>query len=339
MRMLNIHGVGDVRLDQYHRPEPGPSDVVVRVKACGICGSDLTYIRAGGINRPEGGVTPLGHEAAGEIIAAGAAVTGVRVGDAVIVNPMMTPSAVGSGGPEGAFTEELLVRDAQAGINLLAIPEGVPWDIAAMCEPLAVALHSVNRAEAKPGDKLVLFGCGPIGLGIILWLVDRGITDLVALDPAPERRQRALALGARAAFDPTAVDLRAELESLHGMVPSFGRRGVGTDVFIDAAGAPNIIADVVQMAKYHARLVVTAAYLKPVEFPVGRMLTSEMTITTAMGYPTEMPDVIAAMPRLQGKIRSMISHSLPFERVLEGLAIAGTPQSAKVMIDFTGAAA
>jgi (R,R)-butanediol dehydrogenase/meso-butanediol dehydrogenase/diacetyl reductase len=81
-------------------------------------------------------------------------------------------------------------------------------------------------------------------------------------------------------------------------------------------------------------MVVTAAYMKPVEVPLGRMLTSEMTITTAMGYPTEMPEVVAAMPRLKDRIASMISHKLPFERVIEGLGIAATPQSAKVMIGF-----
>jgi threonine dehydrogenase-like Zn-dependent dehydrogenase len=91
------------------------------------------------------------------------------------------------------------------------------------------------------------------------------------------------------------------------------------------------------MAKLHARLVITAAYMKPIEFPAGRMLTSEMTITTAVGYPTEMPDVIAAMPRLKDKIASMISHTLPFARVMDGLEIAATPQSAKVMITFEGA--
>jgi threonine dehydrogenase-like Zn-dependent dehydrogenase len=74
--------------------------------------------------------------------------------------------------------------------------------------------------------------------------------------------------------------------------------------------------------------------MKPIEFPVGRMLTSEMTITTAVGYPTEMPDVIAAMPRLKDEIASMISHHLPFGEVMEGLKIAATPQSAKVMIEF-----
>ena len=80
--------------------------------------------------------------------------------------------------------------------------------------------------------------------------------------------------------------------------------------------------------------MITAAYLKPIEVPIGRMLTSEMTITTAVGYPTEMPEVIAAMPRLKDKIESMISHRLSFDEIMKGLEIAATPQSAKVMIDF-----
>lgn len=332
MRLLNIHGSGDVRLDSYQRPDTGPNDVVVKMKACGICGSDLSYIKHGGIPTP-GTITALGHEGSGEILEVGSNVQGITVGDRVIVNPMMTPSNIGSGGPEGAFTEELLVREARLGASILPIPEGIPYDIAAMCEPLAVAMHGVNRAEVKAGDKVVVFGCGPIGLGMVLWLVDRGI-NVVALDLAQERRDRAMALGAQAAFDPTKINLREELVKLHGEVPSYGRVGVGTDAFIDAAGAPNILTDVIMMAKFHSRLVITAAHMKPLEFPVGRMLTSEMTITTAMGYPTEMPDVIAAMPRLKDKIASMISHHLPLENVLEGLQIAAKPDSCKVMINI-----
>ncbi len=331
MRLLKIHGTGDARLDTYVRPAAGPRDVVIKMKACGICGSDLSYIKIGGIPTP-GTVTALGHEGSGEILEVGREVEGISVGDPVIVNPMMTPGNIGSGGPEGAFTEELLVREAQLGTSILPIPEGVSYEIAAMCEPLAVAMHGVNRAQVSPGDKVAVFGCGPIGLGMVLWLVDRGI-DVVALDLAPERRERALALGAQAALDPTKVDLRAELAKLHGEVPSYGRVGVGTDAYIDAAGAPNILSEVVMMAKYHSRLVITAAYMKPIEFPVGRMLTSEMTITTAMGYPTEMPEVIAAMPRLKDKIAGMISDRLPLSKVLEGLKIAARPESCKVMIN------
>lgn len=333
MKLLNIHGVDDARLDAYERPEAGPNDVVVKMKACGICGSDLSYIKLGGIPMP-GTITALGHEGAGEIMEVGKDVKDINVGQRVIVNPMQTPSNIGSGGPEGAFTEELLVREARLGASILPIPAEIPYDVAAMCEPLAVAMHGVNRAQVKAGDKVVVFGCGPIGLGMVLWLVDRGITDVVALDLAPERRARALALGAQAALDPSAIDLRAELAKLHGEVPSYGRVGVGTDAYIDAAGAPNILSDVVAMAKFHSRMVITAAHMKPIEFPAGRMLTSEMTITTAMGYPTEMPDVIAAMPKLKDKIASMISHRLPLSDVLEGLKIAATPASCKVMIDI-----
>ncbi len=338
MRLLKIHGVGDARLDAYERPAAGPTDVVVKMKACGICGSDLSYIKIGGIPTP-GTVTALGHEGAGEVLEVGAEVEGISVGDPVVVNPMMTPGNIGSGGPEGAFTEELLVREARLGASILPIPAGISYEIAAMCEPLAVAMHGVNRAEVNPGDKVVVFGCGPIGLGMVLWLVDRGITNVVALDLTPERRERALALGAQAALDPTKVDLRAELARLHGEVPSYGRVGVGTDAFIDAAGAPNILSDVVAMAKFHSRMVITAAHMKPIEFPAGRMLTSEMTITTAMGYPTEMPDVIAAMPRLKDKIAGMISHRLSLSDVIEGLKIAATPESCKVMINCDEGAA
>lgn len=333
MRALNIHEVNDVRLDPKTPPKAGDKDVVVRVKACGICGSDLTYIKYGGIMRKPGGVTPIGHEAAGEVVEVGAGVKDVQIGQRVIINPMQTSTFIGSGGPEGAFADEVLVGDASAGASLLPIPADLPYEVAALAEPLAVAMHGINRAEAKAGDKVVVFGCGPIGLGMVLWLVDRGC-DVVALDLAPERLERAKALGANHVFDPTKVDLRAKLMEAHGSARLLNRDAVGTDAYIDAAGAPNILNDVIKMAKFHARMVVTAAIPKPVEINLGTMLTTEMTITTAMGYPTEMNDVVAALPRIKDKAQSLISHRLHFDQVLEGLKIAATPQSAKVMINF-----
>jgi (R,R)-butanediol dehydrogenase/meso-butanediol dehydrogenase/diacetyl reductase len=334
MRVLNIHGVDDVRLDPTDPPRPGNRDVVVRVRACGVCGSDLSYVKVGGIHRKPGGVTPIGHEAAGEVVVVGPAVTGVSVGQRVVINPMMTPSYIGSGGPEGAFTEELLVRDARIGDSLLPIPDDLPYEVAALTEPLAVALHGVNRAHAKAGDKVVVFGCGPIGLGMIVWLVDRGVTDVVALDLSDERLERAKALGARAVINPSRENVRARLLELHGTARVFSRESVGTDAYIDAAGAPNILSDVINMAKYQSRLVVTAAYMKPVEINLGTMLTTEMTITTAVGYPNEMPDVIAALPRLRDKVATLISHRYPFDKVIDAFAMASTPASAKVMVEF-----
>lgn len=334
MPILNIHGVDDVRLDPKDPPVAGAADVVIKVKACGICGSDLSYIKWGGINRPEGGVTPIGHEAAGEVIAVGADVKDVAVGERVVINPMNTPSFIGSGGPEGAFTDRLLVKGAKVGDSLLPIPDDLPYEIAALTEPLAVALHGVNRSQAKPGDKVVVFGCGPIGLGMLVWLLDRGITDVVAVDIAPERLERARALGVQAAIDPSRENLRERLAELHGTARLFNREAVGTDAYIDAAGAPSIVNDVILMAKLHARLVITAAYMKPIPVELGRMLTTEMTITTAMGYPTEMNEVVDALPRLKDRVAPLISHRYPLDQVIEALGVAATSASAKVMIEM-----
>ena len=334
MRVLNIHGIGDLRLDPAGPPMPGAGDVVVRVKACGICGSDLSYIKWGGVNRPDGGVTPVGHEAAGEIVAVGHEVKDAYVGQRVVINPMMTSGFIGSGGPEGAFTEQLLVRDAKLGETLHPIPDDLPFDVAALTEPLAVALHGVNRSEAKAGDRIVVYGCGPIGLAIILWLVDRGVTDVIAIDLADERLERAWALGARATINGGREDVHRRLVELHGSHRMYGREVVETDAFIDAAGGKGILADVLRMAKFQARLVVTAAYNEDIPLNMSNLLTSEITITAALAYPTEMPEVVAALPRIRDKAAAPISHRFAFDDVLQGFDVAGTPQSAKVMIEF-----
>ena len=336
MRALNIHGVGDVRLDPKVPPIAAAGDAIVRIRACGICGSDLSYIKRGGLGGPQGGVTPIGHEAAGEIVALGGEIAGLEVGQRVIINPMNTPSFIGSGGPEGAFSDEVRVAAARAGDSLLPIPDDLPYDIAALAEPMAVALHGINRLEAKAGEKIVVFGCGPIGLGMVLWLADRGVTDIVAVDMFDERLERARDFGASAVINAGRENVAERLMELHGSHTYFGTPRSNTDGYIDAAGAPGIIADVVRIGKFHARLVVTASYGGSIDFNIGAMLVSELSVTTAMGYPTEMPVVVAALPRLAAKLSALISHSFAFDDIMEGLRVAGTPQSAKVMVTFAG---
>jgi threonine dehydrogenase-like Zn-dependent dehydrogenase len=125
--------------------------------------------------------------------------------------------------------------------------------------------------------------------------------------------------------------------ALHGSHQYFGREVANTNAYIDAAGGPNILSDVIGMVRYQGRMVITAAYMKPVSLNLGAMLTTEIELTTAVGYPTEMPEVVAALPRLKGKLARLISHRFAFDDVLKGFEVAATPQSAKVMIQFEDA--
>lgn len=333
MHVVNVHGPNDVRLDVIVPPTLGDYDATVRIEACGICGTDLSFIRMGGLSwgsKP----MPLGHEACGRVVAIGAKVENVQLGDHVIVNPMGSSAIIGNGGSEGAFTEELFVRDVGRTRSLLKAPPGLLSRYGALAEPLGVAMHGVNRSDAKPGEKAVVFGCGPIGLGAILWLRHFGVDDVVAIDVHQQRLQLARAMGATATVRADLEDVAARLIEIHGACDVMGRPAPGTNVYIDAAGAPNIVPDVVRMARSHARLVVIAAYTKSVELDLGTMLLSEMSICTSMGYPDELETVIGLLPSLTDKLDLMITHRFPFERVMEALSVAGTADAGKVMVEF-----
>lgn len=330
MRILTVHAPGDLRLDEVASPVAGDADVVVQVRACGVCGSDLGFLRHGGVRRP----MAIGHEAAGEIIAVGNDVTGLSVGQRVIVNPMRTPDLIGNGAPEGAFADLLLVRQAMLGDNLHLVPNDLPWDVAALAEPLAVSLHGVNRAAARPGDKVVIYGCGPIGLGLVLWLADRGVGDVVAIDLSPQRLALAMAL-ARARRSTPAGRMCADA-SASCTTPT----GSSAAMWWAATCSSTPRGALRSWATWSAwpsaaRLVVMAASHEAVPLALGTLLANDMTITAALAYPDEMPEVVAALPRLRAKAERMISHRLPLARAVEAFAIAATPQSAKVMVEMT----
>src|SRR5262249_53046663 len=146
---------------------------------------------------------PLGHEFAGEIIEVGREVASYKAGDRVAYNSYNSPADVGRGGESGGFSDYVVLRAVDGHVQSLChIPSTLSFQHAAWVEPISGAPHAVNRADPRPGESVAIFGVGPIGLGVIIALRWRGIDDIVAFDLSPLRRERALALGARAAFDP-----------------------------------------------------------------------------------------------------------------------------------------
>lgn len=207
-------------------PQPGPTDVLVRVKACGLCGSDPHSLAQGHIV-PGAVETRLGHEPAGIVAAVGTVVTGLAIGDAVVVNPMGVPDAIiGGGGPQGALSEYLLVRDAAVGRNLRVMPAHIPFHVLALTEPMSVARRAVNRTRPEPGSQSVVFGAGPVGLGALLAFQALDAGHVVVVDVQPNRLEKALALGADAVINAAEENVVARLVELHGSASdAFGITG------------------------------------------------------------------------------------------------------------------
>ena len=337
MQQVRIHGPFDVRLDEVGAPRPGPRDALVRIAACGVCGSDLKYIEMGGLMGPSGTPMPLGHEAAGLVEWVGSEVAGFAVGDRAVVHPGNDElGRIGNGASEGALTPSLLVREVARGGRLFRVPEGLSLEIAAFAEPLAVGMHAVEQAEVKPGDKVVVFGCGSIGLAAVATLLDRGIDDVVAVDLSARRRDLAVGLGARAAIDPVAEDLWARLATLHGTVPFMFGPAPATRAYIEASGAPSVIKEFMDHAAPHSRLSVVALHYKPISTSFLMILMKQLTIRGAMEYPARFEDALDLLVRRD--LSSIVTHRFPIDGFGEALELLrGSKDCGKVMITLGAA--
>lgn len=337
MRSVQVTGPDTNAWVEVDPPTPGPSDVLLAMKACGICGSDAFYSHMGGVP-PRPGATPLGHEPAAEIVEVGSDVRGLKVGDHVVIDTMaFTDGLLGSGGAQGGLSELVVVKDAVPGRQLKVVPSDVPWDVLALNEPMAVAYHAVNRTDPKPGDKVVIFGAGPIGLGAVLGYRRRGVGHIVVVDILPSRLEKALAVGADAVVDPAHEDLAARLIELHGdgSNPITPGPRAATDIFLDAAGAPSVPATVTALARRGATFGVVAVHKKPIELDFGTILASELSIVFSMGYPTEIFEVTEDIIANPDTYATIISDRLPFDRALDALQLAATPGAAdKVVVVF-----
>ena len=329
MLQVRIHGPGDVRVDEVAEPDPGPDDAVVRVAACGICGTDLSYIKMGGLGGPE--PMCLGHEIAGTVDWVGANVTSVQVGDRVVVQPGDDEiGRIGNGAPEGGLTPLLLVTRVDRG-RLHHIPDEMPFDIAAFAEPLGVGMHAVEQADVEPGDGVCIFGCGPIGLAALATLVEQGNERVVAVDLSPTRLELARRLGAQEAVDPTATDVWAALADLHGTKPFSLGRTPATAAYIEASGAPRVIRDVMNHAAVGAHLSVVAVHYEPIPTSYVMVLMKELTIRGSIEYPARFADAIDLLARLD--ITPVLTHRYPLDQFGDALdLLQGSKDCGKVLV-------
>ena len=284
---------GELSLADIPEPLPGRRHLLARPLACGICGSDLHAVDApaamadlqaevdasaphsplrGPRTGPADSVV-LGHEFCAEVVEVGGDVSGFMPGDVVVSVPRLFDDAgrrhtLGYSSSVPGGLAELMLIDADVALH---VPPGVePW-AAALTEPLAVAARAVNRSAITPGQSAVVFGCGPIGLGVVAQLRARGAGLIVAIDPSPARRALAEVLGADLAVEPDGFE--------PGALPA-----VPPPVMFDAVGAPGMLDRIVLMAPARTHVVVVGACFQADTWRPMLALGRELTLSFVMAY-------------------------------------------------------
>ncbi len=333
--LARIHAPNDIRVDQVELPAVGADDVLVRVHRCGICGSDLSYAKIGGI---PGAASPFafGHEFAGVIEQVGASVSGYQVGERVVVNPMAGGNAIGADGIAGAFSPLVVYRNAVAGAaGLIKLPAELDFDLGALIEPLSVGMHAVNQSRIAAGDKVTVVGSGPVGIAAAVVAKYFGGDRVTVVDLSDKRLAIARQMGLQT-FKADSGDLRQFLMQQHGTVtnnPMLGEQP-GTDVFIEATGVGSVLQNICQIARKGARVTVVAVHFTPVEMDMINLLMRELIITASYEYPNEFPDVMEMLSSGEVDVRPMITHHFPLSDFNAAFAQAQRQNEAlKVLVD------
>ena len=200
---------------------------------------------------------------------------------------------------------------------------------------MAVARHGVNRCQPKPSDKVLVFGAGPIGLGATIALKSVGVDHVIVAVLIPARLDKALKVGADAVINSADEDVTKRLMELHGEGEALFPGRAGTDIYLDAAGAPAVIDTALAAAKRGARLGVVAVHKQPVPVDFVNLMSNEITVVGSMGYPDEIFEVTKDLIANWERYAVIVSHTIPFDNADEALRTASTPGAAdKVVVTF-----
>lgn len=341
------------------RPDPVLSsdhDVIVRNRACGVCGSDVhlfTPTPDGYLNLPYFARAPiaLGHEFAGEVVEVGAAVTRVKPGDLVAVEGQVNCGSCRAclrGHPANcAFIEDcgFTLDGGMAALSktherhcwpLTAVAErcgeSKALDVGALVEPAAVVYNGmVKLADGfVPGDTVAVFGCGPIGLAAIGMAAALGAGRILAIEPAAPKRELAATLGATATFDPTAGDAAAWLLE--------ETEGVGVDMAVDASGAGRVVVPaILGSLAVGGKIVFLGINSEPVEIDMVQLtVRAASTFSPIAHLGGGFPAVIALHAAGRLDLTPMITARYALEDGVAALERAKQGQDAKVMIHPQG---
>ena len=334
MKAAIFDGVGrPLRVDDLAPPEPAADEVLLRVAACGICGSDL-HITEDPVTFGVGQGTVLGHEFAGEVTGVGADVDDFKVGDRIAVAPMWgcgKCETCRKGEPAwcsqmrligGGYSEYTAVAARQC----RRLPDDLPIEEGALAEPTSVGLHAVVRSGMKPGDRVLVLGAGPIGLLTAFWARRMGAGAVIVADLHRHQETRAAAVGATD-FAVSGPGLDAELRGMIGGAP---------DIVFECVGKKGLIDFACRLVRVHGTVVGVGLCVGGDEWDPFAALSKEIQVVFAVFFT--MAEFATAIDTLAGPGRfrpqALITESIGFERVPDTFeALRRRTTQCKVLIE------
>lgn len=328
-----LHGAKDLRLQTVPRPLPGPGEVLVAVRAAGICGSDLHYYTHGRCGNfiPSRPFIP-GHEFAGEVVAYGAGVDAPAIGTLVAVDPSracgrcrpcrqgqynLCPHMVYFGSAsvdppsDGCFAEFVTVPAR----NCWPLPTGFDASLGALLEPLSVAMHAVNRSGGVGGKSVLITGGGTIGQMILLVATAFGASCVVVSDPRPFARETARQHGAAMTLNPKDPDASSK---------AWGPAGTGFEVVFEAAGAASALDLALRHSAPGATVVQVGTLPDGTDVPVNTLLTRELRYVGSWRFANVFERVMEMIHAGRIQPKHLITRVYPFENLNEGIAEAAS---------------
>lgn len=314
MRAVRLHGIGRLTVEDIAAPpDPGAGEVKLRVLAAGICGSDLHNYRHGlWLSRVP--VTP-GHEFTGDIVAVGAGVTGLHVGDRVVADsraPCGACEACAAGTlnhcrslgfvgeiRDGGFAEETLLPAA----GVLRVDKSIPPEVAALAEPLAVALHGVNRLAPVKGEPIFVAGGGPIG-GLTCLVLDHLGFGPVLFAEQQELRRKLVADATRA----RAVELDAD-----DIAAAAGRKPIRFAV--EATGAGPVLDKLISLCGPGARVAMVGLFHGKAEINATAVVEREIDLRGCSVYADEQKAAVSLLPQLAPRLRPLVGAPITLDEV------------------------
>ncbi len=335
-----------LRVDDIPIPTPGPGQVLTKVLACGICGSDLHLLAHGREQRAlaemfNEGLVPepvsvqmfepdrdmvMGHEFCCEVLELGLGVSNLAVGDVIVSMPVAFDQSglhgIGFSNTYNGGYAEFMVLNEMMGIK---VPAGLPPDLASLTEPLAVGVHAVAKSRITSSESAIVMGLGPVGLACIAELKMRGVGPIIAADYSPRRRALAEGLGAHVVVDPRETTAIAAWRKADGLRPL---------VIFEAVGVPGMLNEAMRVAPKNTRILVVGVCMQPDHIHPMLGIRGELNIQFALGYePDEFASALAAIADGKVDLSPWITGTVDIDGVPQAFTDLANPEThAKILV-------